>query len=168
MEPLFENRYLSSHKVTAEFIRKYRNVRWQVAAVFWFAVILLTVYLWSVDDYRKMITVLCISVACAILVVVMPDWTVARSQKQIAKRNGGVRPETVVTCSEIIELHEGMVHLTIEYHQIQKVVHLKHSYVLMLGKTNGVIIYPDCFTKGTFEEFKQFLREKRPDLTVPE
>ena len=26
----------------------------------------------------------------------------------------------------------------------------------------------DGFTKGTFSEFKQFLRTKRPDLKIPE
>jgi hypothetical protein len=27
-------------------------------------------------------------------------------------------------------------------------------------------IDPNCFTKGTYEEFKQFLREKCPDLKI--
>ena len=168
MEPLFENRYLGSHKAFAEFIRKYRNVRWPVTVAFWFIFLACVAYLWSVGDYHKMITVLCIGVVCAVLVAIAPDWTAWSVHKQNAKQNGGIRPETVVTFGEIIEMHEGMVHLTIEYHNIQQVVHLKHSYVLMLGKHNGVMIYPNCFTKGTFEEFKQFLREKRPDLTVPE
>ena len=60
------------------------------------------------------------------------------------------------------------MHLTVEYRKICKVVRLKHSYVLMIGKRNGVMLDPNGFTKGNFEDFKRFLQEKRPDLTVPE
>jgi transcriptional regulator with XRE-family HTH domain len=76
--------------------------------------------------------------------------------------------ETVIAFGETIEIHEGMVHLTIEYRKSVREVRLKHSYMLMLGKHNGVLIDPNGFTKGSFEEFKGFLREKRPDLTIPE
>ena len=61
-----------------------------------------------------------------------------------------------------------MVHITVEYRKIVRVLRLKHSYVLMIGKRNGVMLDPKGFTKGAFEEFKHFLREKRPDLTIPE
>jgi len=84
------------------------------------------------------------------------------------KQNDGVAPEVIITFGETIKLHEGMVDITVEYRKIQKVVRLKHSYMLMIGKRNGLMLNPDCFTKGTFEEFKQFLREKRPDLKIPE
>ena len=61
-----------------------------------------------------------------------------------------------------------MTHIAVEYRKIRRVVHLRHSYVLMIGRRNGVILDPNTFTKGTFAEFKQFFREKRPDLTIPE
>ena len=84
------------------------------------------------------------------------------------KQNDDVMPETVITFGDTIELTEGPVRITVEYRKIVKVVHLKHSYVLMIGKRNGVMLRPDGFVKGTFEEFKQFLREKRPDLKIAE
>jgi hypothetical protein len=65
-------------------------------------------------------------------------------------------------------MYESMVHLTIEYRKIVRVVRLKHSYLLMTSRRTGVLLDPNGFTKGTFEEFKQFLRQKRPDLTIPE
>lgn len=78
-------------------------------------------------------------------------------------------PEAKVTVGEdSIDMDEGFVHLSLEYRKFCRIVHLKHSYVLMMGKRNGLMIDPDGFTKGTFAEFKQFLREKRPDLNVPE
>lgn len=65
-------------------------------------------------------------------------------------------------------MFEGTIHITAEYCKIVRVVRLKHSYVLMMGKRNGLILDSNAFTKGTFEEFKQFIREKRPDLNIPE
>ena len=40
--------------------------------------------------------------------------------------------------------------------------------VLGVHKNMMLFIAVDGFTKGTFSEFKQFLREKRPDLKIPE
>ena len=73
-----------------------------------------------------------------------------------------------MTFGDTIEMHEGMVHLTIEYRKIVRTIRLKHSYMLMLGKRNGVMLEPNAFTKGSFEEFKQFLRTKCPGILVVE
>ena len=98
----------------------------------------------------------------------MPHWVTWGSLRNAKKLNDGIMPETVVTAGDVLELDEGMTHITVEYRKIRRVVHLRHSYVLMIGRRNGVILDPNAFTKGTFAEFKQFLREKRPDLTIPE
>jgi len=92
-------------------------------------------------------------------------WLTLRNAK---KQNDGVLPQTVVTFGETVEMQEGMLHISIEYRKFVRAVRLKHSYMLMLGKHNGVIIDPNGFTKGSFEEWKVFLREKRPDITFPE
>ena len=39
---------------------------------------------------------------------------------------------------------------------------------LGIQKNMMLFVAIDSFTKGTFSEFKQFLREKRPDLKIPE
>jgi hypothetical protein len=105
---------------------------------------------------------------CILTAILFPHLLVWRAQKNGKKQNDGIQPEVIVTFGDIIEMHEGMVHLTIPYQKVVRVVRLKYSYVLMLGKRNGVMLSPDHFTKGNFEEFKQFLREKRPDLNIPE
>ena len=96
-----------------------------------------------------------------------PDYYAWATRRNAKKQNDNVLPETVITFGDTIEIHEGMVSLTLEYRKIQKVVRLKHSYVLMNGKRTGIMFLEDGFTKGTFEEFKQFLQEKCPGLTVP-
>ena len=94
------------------------------------------------------------------------SWNALRSSK---RSNDGVIPETRIAVNEDrIDVDEGCVHFTLEYRKFCRVVHLKHSYVLMIGRRSGLMIDPDGFTRGTFTEFKQFLREKRPDLNIPE
>ncbi|MBQ9761705.1 MAG: hypothetical protein IJV82_01350 [Oscillospiraceae bacterium] len=61
-----------------------------------------------------------------------------------------------------------MAHYTIEYRKVIAVRRLRFSYALMTGKKTAVLIQENSFTKGTFEEFKAFLREKYPDMYVPE
>ena len=73
-----------------------------------------------------------------------------------------------IAFGEQIEVTQGTIKATWEYSDICEVYHLKHSYELVKSKRLGLIVDPNGFTKGSFDEFKQFLREKRPDLTVPE
>jgi len=67
-----------------------------------------------------------------------------------------------------IEIIQGSIRTTWEYSDITKIYRLKHSYDLVKTERLSLIVDPNGFTKGTFEDFKKFLKEKRPDLTVPE
>ena len=169
MEQQFELRYYANKKMLAEFARKYSvGPRWPV--VIGFAVIYAYLLIFCVLG-QQLWEMLAFVIAIGIvmfLIAFMPQWYTWLTLRNVKKQNDGVQPETIVTFGDIIEMHEGMVHLTIEYRKIKKVIRLKYSYMLMLGKRNGVMLAPDSFTKGTFEEFKQFLREKRPDLVIPE
>ena len=56
-----------------------------------------------------------------------------------------------------------------DYCAIKKIYSLKSCYVLIFAHNSGFLaLSRDGFTKGTFVEFKQFLRTKRPDLKIPE
>ena len=169
MEPLFQVEFYSSHKMIREFYRKCGfGPRPATLIVFWSAFVLLALYCWANGiplTQNLQIMVLVLALAAMSFFPEFMAWAGTRSTK---KQNDGVLPKTILAFSDTIQMEEGMVHLTIEYRKIVKVIHLKHSYVLMIGKQNGVILDPNGFTKGTFEEFKQFLREKRPDLTIPE
>ena len=65
-------------------------------------------------------------------------------------------------------MRHGGVTVRLDYAQIQRVLHLKYSYELIKRKNERIVVAPGSFTKGTFAEFKQFLRQKRPDLLIPE
>lgn len=55
-----------------------------------------------------------------------------------------------------------------DYAKIKNVYSLKHSYALLFETKEAVFLSRNDFTKGTFEEFKAFLQEKRPDLNIPQ
>ena len=169
MEPQFENRYYTNHKMLAEFMRKHGNgprpwVAWVLVATFAYFV----VSSWWHGILWDMLPTLLFMGCMFTLLYLLPHfyaWSLLRNAK---KHHDGEQPETVVTFGDAIEIQEGMMRLTIEYRKIQKVVRLGHSYVLKNGKRNGILLTTDGFTKGTFAEFRQFLKEKRPDLQIPE
>ena len=169
MEVLFELRYFTNQRTLAEFYRKHGTGPRLPMIILCVAIYLFFLIFSMLHGiFVEMIPMLLGMAAVFVFVGFIPEWFTWNLLRQVKKQNDGQIPETVVTFSDVMELHEGMVHYTVEYRKIVKVVSLKHSYVLMMGRRNGIILDPSSFTKGTFSEFKQFLREKRPDLKIPE
>lgn len=169
MEPLFESRFYCNHRMMAEFYRKIGiGPRYPVVALGAAVACGLALYSAYYGVLAQTARTLLYLMIFEVAVFFVPHWVTWGSLRNAKKINDGIMPETVVTAGDVLELDEGMTHITVEYHKIRRVVHLRHSYVLMIGRRNGVILDPNAFTKGTFAEFKQFLREKRPDLTIPE
>lgn len=170
MEPRFEIRYTTNQKILREFYRKigigprYPTV---IAVLIGFAGLIF--YSASQGILAEVADTFTLCGLVFLLLFFLPwyiSWNALRSSK---RNNDGVIPETRITVKDDrIDVDEGWVHFTLEYRKFRRVVHLKHSYVLMIGRRSGLMIDPDGFTKGTFAEFKQFLREKRPDLNIPE
>ena len=169
MEPAFENRYYSNHRMLTEFFRKYTVGPRPLTVILCCGIFLFFVirsYVWGI--LPEMLPTLAFMGVMYSVLYFLPDFYAWSSHRQGKKQNDGVMPETVIAFGDTIELREGMVHITVEYRKIVRVIRLKHSYVLMIGKRNGVLLDPNGFTKGTFFEFKSFLREKRPDRNIPE
>ena len=169
MEPQFEIRYTIDKKALREFHRKIGSGP-RYPTVFAMAVVFagLTLYSACAGILADVLHVL-IGYGAASLAIFFMPWYIAWNALRGSRRNNdGVMPETRVTVGDTIEMDEGMIRISLEYRKLRRVVHLKRSYVLMLGRRNGVLIDPNGFTKGTFAEFRQFLREKRPDLEIPE
>lgn len=169
MEPKFEIRFTTNQKILREFYRKIgTGPRYPVVAAMVLFLAAMVLYSLSAGIFSQVApTFGC----CALifLVVFFLPWLMAWNILRAAKANNGGRvPETVLTVGDTIQMDEGMVHLTLEYAQLKRVLHLKHSYVLMLNRRNGILLDPQGFTKGSFAEFKQHLRSARPDLTIPD
>lgn len=169
MEPVFENRFLGNRKIISEFAWKY-SVGPRPWTLFLYVPLMvlslgtLVIPGFSGNDRLRA----GIFLVCLVALQAMPLWYAWAVLHNDKRKNDGVQPETVTTFGDAVEVHEGMVHLTVEYRKIVQVVRLKHSYALMTGKRTAVLITPEGFTKGSFGEFKQFLRMKCPDLVIPE
>ena len=169
MEPIFENRYYNSQAMLTEFFRKYSlGPRPPMVAAM---AVIFACFIIGSCVYRilpEMLPMLLFMGVIFTLLFFLPDWFAWNTLRNTKKQYDGLLPETTVTFGDVIEVREGMVQYTIEYRRIVRAVHLKHSYVLMIGKRNGILLDLKGFSKGTFEECKQFLREKRPDISFSE
>ena len=169
MESLFEMRYHCSQKMLAEFARKHQ-VGPRPPIVFAFAIMYAWLILLCVQKgiFAEVWLQMLIFGMVMVAVYFLPNYVAWATLRNVKKQNDGVIQDTTVAFGDIIEVYDDTIRMTIEYRKIIKVIHLKHSYVLMNGKRTGLILDPNAFTKGTFSEFKQFLRTKRPDLKIPE
>lgn len=73
-----------------------------------------------------------------------------------------------ISFGDTIEIQQGSVRITWDYGNIRQVAHWKYTFELQKSRNLALMVTPGGFTKGTFSEFREFLREKRPDLTIPE
>lgn len=171
MEPKFENRYYSNVALLSEFYRREGLTRmpgW-LSIILAVAMVASTVMSLRLGIFLDILPMLIIWLVASLVLGLSPQWLSWVGLRNVKKQNDGRLPEDIITVDDrCIRLEEGTVSVTLEYRKIQRVVRLKHSYVLMNGKHTGVILEPNSFTKGSFSEFKAFLRKKRPDLDIPE
>lgn len=170
MDILFENTYISDRRMMQEFFRKYSIGPRPVTTVITGVLMLLCLPTLAVGlMLRENVWPLGTVYVMWIAMQFMPNLFAWSGLRNARKQNDGVMPESrVVFTEENIQIFEGGVHLTVEYRKIVKTVRLKHSYAVMTGKRTAVLIRDDCFTKGSFAEFRAFLAQKCPGIQVSE
>ena len=97
-----------------------------------------------------------------------PYLRVRKAVRQVEEFYNGQRPENTILFGDDICIQREDASRNWEYDHIVKVYSWKHSNCLRMKNRVILSFSRDNFTKGTFEEFKQFLRTKRPDLRIPE
>lgn len=115
----------------------------------------------------SMVLRLAIGLAALVLCWRLPGSTARAIMKEIKKQNGGRPVEGAALFGDVIVSNMGDQE-PYDYSRIRKVVSLKHSYVIYIDKRVSIPVVRDAFVKGDFDSFKKFLREKRPDLKIPE
>jgi len=115
----------------------------------------------------SMLIRLAIGVVIVVLLLRLPGSTAKSILREIIKQNNGQNPECIALFGDLILTNMGDPE-GYTYDRIRKVVSLKHSYVVYIDKRVSIPVTRDGFTKGDFEGFKAFLKEKRPDLKIPE
>ena len=172
MEFYFENVTAPDQKMLAEVERKLRLGHWimlmiavgymlYAAHIIWVAY---TEYVIAINWILWFFFYLIVAV-CALC---MPAFNAKRVLRRLQRLSCGqyviVRQfGERITCQTPTSLS------TLDYYNIKKVYSLKTCYVIRFMDNVAVMVLSrEGFTKGSFEEFKQFLRYKRPDLKIPE
>ena len=119
------------------------------------------------EDLAGAIIAIVVYVPAAFLITRIPLWTAKSGYKQKLKYYGGTMPVGVVTFGDVIQIQDIDSSLTIPYDKLRKVVFLRDCIVLYQGNHRAVGIPNREFTKGSLEELKALLRQKRPDLKIP-
>ena len=171
MESVFECEFTPTVKMIAARVRKYSEARYAfllIISIGLFAYVAINAVFTSIFWGFDMIWVKLLLFTLAFLVVsiffprVNAYFGVRNYKKDTA---GGLYK---IAFGDHIELTQGSTRIIWEYQDIQKIYHLKYSYELVKSKRLALFVDPNGFTKGNFEDFKRFLKEKRPDLTIPE
>ena len=162
MEPIFVIRNRNIPKMLTEYYsRMTRWIRYGICGIF--ALIFLAtgiagVLHWVAEDII-LYAVLCIPAAWF-----TPHLIVWLAMRTVKKENHGKIPEALVTVEEdAIRVHEDMSTIVVEYDRIKKVEQLKHCFAVNAG-TVVVLLEIKGFSKGSLEEFKNYLHAKCPDL----
>ena len=157
----FENRYDSADAMVPEYVHKVlcRRIYFMGAVLFPIALIMIAIMLSKQNYIMTAVFGVCLFIITSTILITPP--MMIRQMKEIDSRLlNGKKPEAVIQFGENISITQGTFSLTIEYSQIIKTYELKHSFVLMFAKNNGVIIDPAGFSVGGYNEFKEFIRKK--------
>ena len=172
MEPAFVCEFTPTVAMVAARIRKYSKARCAFLLIFSIALFAYVLFNAIVSTMLVgfdiiWVRLLLFTLALLLYSVFIPQINAFFAMRNYKKDTSG-NSTYKIAFGEQIEVTQGTIKATWEYSDICEVYHLKHSYELVKTKRLGLIVDPNGFTKGSFDEFKQFLREKRPDLTVPE
>ena len=169
MDSLFELSGGPNYKMAVENARKY-GVGPRIPTVIATSIGFLFIILYSAASGILEKCWIFYTVVIAILVITffLPNILVSLGWRKLRKQNGGALPQYTITIADQIIVKSGELEVVYEFQDLTEVVHLKYSYKLRFTGRGTMLLDIDRFTKGTFSEFKQFLRTKRPDLKIPE
>lgn len=173
-ELLFECRYIPTEELCREALRSTRR-GWEIAFMVIYALlvlrtvgmILVTALLFGyVEPYAVVVLLLCLG--AVLYFSFRPRLMAKRQIRRIRDFFDGQLPEYQIrfTREHIINIAAGNEH-QIPYAKLNKVWNTKHILILGVDKVTSIAIPKNSFTKGSYEEFLQFLREQAPKLKLP-
>lgn len=171
-EILFENVFTEDENTLTEIGKTHRGSFRQIFLVI---LILLTLYfaqaavasilMWQ--DYTYLLFVL-VYLLLDLYYLFAPRINARIYMKRSLKFHDGMIPEHRISCTgkELCATF-GKQQVLIPYDKLDKAAVTKHCIVLTAKKYARITLRKDSFTKGTYEEFTQFLRAKCPALKIP-
>ncbi|MCD8189730.1 MAG: YcxB family protein [Clostridiales bacterium] len=161
MDIRFENRYKVNELMLREYVYKVvsRNIVLMSVGVFLLGAVVLVVATANKDYLLLGVAGVCMIIA-VFAGMLTPQLVLREIHATSDRLNNGKKCETVVRFGEKITMEEGATSMQFDYTQITKIHNLKHSYVLMLGKQNGIMLSKTGFMNNDFKKFRQFIQEK--------
>ncbi len=167
MEYQFENIQQYDQKMYLEFLYKipYRKaLSWGEA---WLLIAIKDIYMTVTGDpHRWLLAALSLAIACSQLF--KPYFKEKERAREYFGLYGGDDSPARVYFGDIIRIEDHTAVMHMDYGQIRQIIVLKRGMFLRYQENAYLAINPNCFARGTFAEFKQFLRQKRPDLKIPD
>jgi len=157
----FENRYFASNQMLSEYVHKIICRKLKLAGIIISAVnlALLIFTLHNNGDALSLVLGLCVLTGL-LVVIFVPILTLKQFKESNRRIHNDKISQSVIRFGDNISISEGTFSLSIEYSQILKTYILKHSYVLMFGKNNGILVDPKHFTIGNADDFIGFIESK--------
>ena len=149
MDNEFENKYYADDKMGKEYVNKIlaKNAR---------GIILLYILIFLSILINWMI-------ACIVILLLLNFYNQKYLFRLLKKTAKSIHNEqsypTLVQFGNNIFMQEGKFSMELDYSKIVKIYYLKYSYVLMFTNSNGIMVKYDSFTKGNFEDFKEFIKD---------
>ena len=169
---MFENRCELNEAMiieTSNSLKLIKVLRWMLIVLLALMAFVMLVVLLGADtmDMETVAPLLLSTVACAAFVC-LPKVCAKLEMHKIRKKYGGIVPISITWFDHRIVTNDGDGKRYFEYSQITGVRMFDDYFVIFLDHLTFIPLSYDGFIKGTFAEFKQFLRTKRPDLKIPE
>lgn len=161
MDILFENKYYFNKKNLIEYAKDIPCKYIRILGYFFLIISLLYFHL-SFKSKNLIITGVAVLLCIISLRLIFYHLVYINTmEKTSLTLHNGVVAESIFQFTENdITLKEGKILMEFEYNQIKKIKEYKSTYVLMIGKNNGILLEKNNFTIGNFEDFKKFIAEK--------
>ena len=103
---------------------------------------------------------------CILVTIISPYVTYKQLKTSNLNLHNGNTPETNIIFDDKIYIREGSLSINIEYSQIKKFYKLKSCYVLIIGKSNGIIVDKNGFVNGTIDYFFTLIKQQCTNLKI--
>ena len=144
-----------------------KNVRRSVIIYSVYALVLLAMWLWN----RNVVALVGLGVMIFLIIrnLMFPKKQANMAYKRKLAYYDGVMPPAVFSFYEdhfeVVDVDSSR---TAHYAKIQTVEFLEYSFAITLMDGHAYLAATDGFTKGTPEEFREFIRNKCPHLNLPQ
>ena len=106
--------------------------------------------------------------AGVVVSITLPSWMGSLTYRKKLKYYNGTMPDTTVRFGAEIRISDVDSNHTIQYDKIKKLIVTEDGIVLWLMDSRAIAIPKSTFTLGSLQEMLALLREKCPQLKLPD